>query len=69
MIDYIADFIQNWIEDNISEKLYQSGVETSEKYKDITQFESNVVSLFNNYVNSRKSYFSQQINKFKEEEV
>lgn len=69
MIDYIADFIQNWIEDNISEKLYQSGIETSEKYKDITQFESNVVSLFNNYVNSRKSYFSQQINKFKEEEV
>jgi len=65
--DYVADFIQNWIEDNISEKLYKSGLETSENYKNYSQFETNVVSLFNNYINSRKEYFSQQINKFKVE--
>jgi hypothetical protein len=65
LIDYVADFIQNWIEDNISEKLYTSGLETAKQYQNLEKFESTVVSLFENYVNSRLTSFSEQINKFK----
>jgi hypothetical protein len=67
LIDYTADYIQNWIEDNISEKLYSNGVETSKQYQDLNKFKNSVTELFEKYLKSREEYFSQQINKFKVE--
>ena len=46
MIDYIADFVQNWLEDNISEDLYTSMSETAEKYSNEENFKNKVSELF-----------------------
>jgi glycosyltransferase involved in cell wall biosynthesis len=67
LVDYVADFIQNWIEDNISEKLYENGTITAEKYSSTEKFNNSIVDLFKKYLSSREEYFSQQINKFKVE--
>ena len=67
LIDYTADYIQNWIEDNISEKLYSNGLESAKLYQDHEKFNSTLVDLFERYLNAREEYFSQQINKFKVE--
>ena len=67
LIDYTADYIQNWIEDNISEKLYSNGLETSKSYQDHKKFNTTVIDLFGRYLGAREEYFSQQINKFKVE--
>ena len=64
LIDMIADYIQNWIEDNISEKLYEDGLSTSSKYQDLSNFNRKVVELFTTYLTSRAENFSQQLNKF-----
>lgn len=67
MVDVLAEFIQNWLEDNISEKLYESGYETAEKFSNKESFENNVVTLFTDYINKRKEVFELQIEKVKEQ--
>lgn len=66
--DIIAEFIQNWLEDNINEDLYTHGEETGKKYSDLSSFEESVVSLFDEYLNSRKEVFESQLEKIKVEE-
>jgi hypothetical protein len=66
IVDVIAEFIQNWLEDNISEKLYISGEETSKKYSSMENFESLVVSTFDGYQNNRLISFQEQLNKLEE---
>jgi hypothetical protein len=61
--DYIADFIQNWLEDNIKPELYEEGYKTSKMYKNKQLFESNVVSLFSGYLNTRLESFESQLEK------
>lgn len=63
MIDYIADFVQNWLEDNISEDLYTSMSETAEKYSNEELFKTKVSELFNSYINVRVSNFESELNK------
>ena len=31
--DILAEYIQNWLEDNVNIELYDKGIETSEEYK------------------------------------
>ena len=64
--DYVADFIQNWLEDNIKSELYEEGFKTAEKYKNKQSFESSVVTLFENYLNTRADSFESQISKTQE---
>jgi len=64
--DFVADFIQNWLEDNIKPELYEEGFETVKKYKNKQSFESTVVTLFENYLNTRADSFEQQISKTQE---
>lgn len=64
LVDILAEFLQNWLEDNISEKLYLSGQETAEKYSDHKEFEKNVINLFDDYINKRKEIFQTQLTKF-----
>jgi hypothetical protein len=66
IVDILAEFIQNWLEDNISEKLYTSGLETAEKYSDFESFQNKSVELFNDYINKRLEVFENQYNKLKE---
>jgi glycosyltransferase involved in cell wall biosynthesis len=67
--DIIAEFIQNWLEDNISHELYQNGLNTAKKYTDLESFESAVINLFDSYLNNRKEVFESQIEKIKMEET
>jgi hypothetical protein len=63
LADVISDFIQNWLEDNISPVLYAQGLQTSELYKDSEKFKSQVLSLFEKYREARIENFTSEINK------
>jgi len=61
MVDVIAEYTQNWLEDNISEQLYQSGIETASVYQNKEDFESQVVSTFESYLSVRLENFKTQL--------
>jgi glycosyltransferase involved in cell wall biosynthesis len=65
MPDIIAEFIQNWLEDNISDGLYEEGLNTAAAFQDRTEFESSVISTFESYLRTRKETFEMQVNKLK----
>lgn len=62
-VDVIADFVQNWLEDNVHPKIYETGYETALKYSNYNEFESRVVFLFSGYMMERLNSFEQQLNK------
>jgi hypothetical protein len=64
--DFIADYIQNWLEDNIKTELYENMKKTVENYTHKQEFDSTVISLFENYLNVRAESFEQQISKTEE---
>ena len=66
LCDVVADFIQNWLEDNITPELYNSMKQTVENYTNKQEFESKVISLFDNYLTVRADSFEQQISKTEE---
>jgi hypothetical protein len=66
LCDVIADFIQNWLEDNITPELYDSMKQTVENYTNKQEFESKIISLFENYLTLRADSFEQQISKTEE---
>ncbi len=63
IVDFVSDYIQNWLEDNINEKLYTNIQKTSEQYSDNLKFETNVVNTFNEYLKVRLQSFTEQQNK------
>jgi len=63
MVDVVANFVQNWLEDNISEKLYENMLSTSNEFKNKSKFESSVLDLFNDIFNSRAEAFQEQLDK------
>lgn len=63
MVDVVANFVQNWLEDNISEKLYENMLSTSNEFKNKLKFESSVLDLFNDIFNSRAEAFQEQLDK------
>jgi len=66
LADVVADFIQNWLEDNISPELYTEGEKTVTRYSDKNKFESTVVSQFEQYLTTRADSFQEQISKTEE---
>ena len=64
--DVVADFIQNWLEDNIKPEMYDEMKKTSDKFSDKQKFELAVVSLFEGYLNTRANSFEEQISKTEE---
>lgn len=68
IVDILAEFTQNWLEDNIADKLYTQGFETAEQYSNKELFDNNSKTIFENYLNTRLEIFESQLNKFKEEE-
>lgn len=63
IVDVLAEFIQNWLEDNISDQLYDSSLETAKKYSDIELFEKETIELFSEFINKRLSNFDEQLQK------
>ena len=66
MADYIADFIQNWLEDNIKPDLYENMQKTAKEFMNKQEFDSKVISLFEGYLNTRADSFEEQISKTEE---
>jgi hypothetical protein len=64
--DLIADYVQNWLEDNIDPKIYEEMKKTVERYSDKQKFESSIVSVFEGYLKTRADSFENQISKTEE---
>lgn len=65
LIDFAADFIQNWLEDNIKQDLYDRMEDTVFDLYDEERFNKKVEELFSGYINTRKDSFQEQLNKLK----
>lgn len=63
LIDVLADFIQNWLEDNIKPDLYLEMKKTVERYSDKQKFEVSILDMFNNFLITRAESFENQIEK------
>jgi len=61
--DFIADFIQNWLEDNIKPELYDNMKKTADNFINKQNFEQKAISLFENYFNQRATAFEEQLSK------
>lgn len=63
MVDVTADFIQNWLEDNIKPELYEELEKTAQTLISKEDYENKVVDTFQSYIQVRKEAFESQINK------
>ena len=68
IVDFVADFLQNWLEDNISEEMYEGMKKTISEQKTKEEFESMVINMFSDYIEKRTTSFEEQLNKFQETE-
>jgi hypothetical protein len=68
LCDFTADFIQNWLEDNIKPELYNKMDETVSTLISKEEFETKINNLFSDYITSRETSFVEQLNKLKTEE-
>lgn len=62
IVDVIADFAQTWLEDSVLSDLYSEGKKTSDQYKSLDEFNSEVVTTFDSFSEKRKEFFVQQLN-------
>jgi len=63
IVDYIGDFLQNWLEDSINPNIYTEMKETVSKLTTKESFEKTAVELFDDYINKRLTSFEEQLNK------
>jgi hypothetical protein len=63
IVDYIADFLQNWLEDNINENLILNMEKTVGELPTEQDFKSNVINNFEGYLDIRLKSFEEQLNK------
>jgi hypothetical protein len=63
ILDNVATFLQNWLEDNLSDKLYEEMVKSVENLPTKESFEETAINLFQGYINSRLESFEEQISK------
>jgi glycosyltransferase involved in cell wall biosynthesis len=61
--DFIADFVQNWLEDNIKPELYENMDKTVEQFKSKQKFTTDVINLFESYLTTRANQLEEQISK------
>lgn len=64
LVEVIADFTQNWLEDNLNPELFDAMDKTIGKHSDLAKFEHNVLSVFSEMINTRMVTFEEQLNKF-----
>jgi glycosyltransferase involved in cell wall biosynthesis len=63
LVNFIGEYIQNWLEDNISEEIYNGMEKCSLKYSDVNNFENKIISLFDEYTKSKLNVFETEYNK------
>jgi hypothetical protein len=63
LVDVIADYVQNWLEDNINSELYSEMEKTIESLKTEESFNNNVTEIFDKMITKRLVSFSEQLNK------
>jgi hypothetical protein len=63
MTDFTADFIQNWLEDNIKPELYEEMDKTVESLSLPEEFQNQINNLFSDYLQKREQSFTEQLNK------
>jgi hypothetical protein len=63
MVDFVADFLQNWLEDSINENLETEIIKTAENLTNKEDFEKISVNLFEGYLTKRLESFEEQLNK------
>jgi hypothetical protein len=61
--DFTADFIQNWLEDNIKPELYTEMDKTISEQPTKNSFNDMVIELFGGYLKTREISFTEQLNK------
>lgn len=66
--DILAEFVQNWLEDNINEGLYDKSFDSSVVYQNQETFKNDIIDVFDLYIEKRKNNFETQIEKIKESE-
>mgnify|MGYP003344887975 CR=1 FL=1 len=66
LLDVMVEFLHNWLEDNISEKLYEGMEKTSSEYSNFEKFSETVTKLFEKYTITRLGNFEEQLNRIKE---
>ena len=69
LCDFTADFIQNWLEDNISPKLYDDMDKTVSELPTKDTFEKTVVSTVEDYFETRIVTFEEQLTRLKPQEI
>jgi hypothetical protein len=68
IVDFIADILQNWLEDNINEEVYSEMKKTVDERNNKENFKTSVVDMFGSYLQIRLESFSDQLEKLKETE-
>jgi hypothetical protein len=63
MVDFVADFLQNWLEDNVNPNLYEEMIKTVENLPTKKEFNEVSVKLFTDYINTRFTSFQEQLTK------
>jgi hypothetical protein len=63
IVDFISEFIQNWLEDNVAESIYEGGQETASKFVDYENFKNNTSTTFARYIGTRIENFMSELNK------
>lgn len=63
LIDFTSQFLQNWLEDNVSESLYEGMNKTVSELPSKDEFNKKVISIFEEFINTRLVSFEEQLNK------
>jgi hypothetical protein len=63
LVDFIADYLQNWLEDNVNENLFIQMKKTVDSLPTKESFEKESVELFDKYLTSRQESFTEQLSK------
>ena len=64
IVDFVADFLQNWLEDNVSEEMFEAMKKTTSEQKTKEEFDTLVIESFSDYMQTRLNSFEEQLNKF-----
>jgi hypothetical protein len=63
LADFIADYLQNWLEDNVNENLFIEMKKTVDSLPTKETFETESVKLFEGYLTTRQNSFTEQLSK------
>jgi len=66
--DILAEYIQNWLEDNISDQLYEKSYSTSVEFQNEELFKTEIINTFDSYIEVRRQNFETQLEKIKQPE-